>query len=394
MKYRLLTALLTVCALTATHEAAADFTGSRATPRQVQLVGSGANTISVTWQVTATADHRSGASSAGGDIIDPSSGEILLRVNRALNAAGAGPFMIRETLTLDAGIVRGWIERGTTTVILQRTFIDAAGSSTSASVVLVLNRSKLLVARRTTQGSFSVQTLRLEFDSGNNTEIVTVDESMRASLTVSYSGKGMLRGRWQIAEPGSSEGAPLYRTLSLVNTNLTTSQRSTLRSPALPTGRSGKYLLRFCVTNGFDIDPGDDPLCPNQDLTAMATYLVQGVDASSVEKIEGLSPNRQSVTGTSNFSWRPLSEARVYQLQIFALGPADGDLPSSRIDSANVEPQFITGMLLKAANTNTLLSESVLSKLQAGQRYLWRVTAHDESGRMIGQSAESSFVFE
>ena len=84
---------------------------------------------------------------------------------------------------------------------------------------------------------------------GNNTEIVSTDEALRALLTVQYTGTGVLHGRWQIAEPESSEGVPFYRTLALVNTNLQTSQRSTLRSPALPSTRPGKYLLRVLVRN-------------------------------------------------------------------------------------------------------------------------------------------------
>jgi hypothetical protein len=50
-------------------------------------------------------------------------------------------------------------------------------------------------------------------------------------------------------------------------------------------------------------------------------------------------------------------------------------------------------MLLDSATSETALSELVRSKLQDGQRYLWRVSAHDETGRMIGRSSEASFVY-
>ena len=92
--------------------------------------------------------------------------------------------------------------------------------------------------------------------------------------------------------------------------------------------------------------------------------------------------------------WQPLAGAHVYQLQIFALGAPDGSLPSSRQEQDSVQPRFVGGMLLKSGTTSTPLSASALDKLESGRRYLWRVTAHDDSGRMIGKSEESSFVYE
>lgn len=394
MKHRLLITLTIISALVIARDAAANLTGARATPRQVQISANSARSISINWQVSATLDHTVGALSADAFIIDPATGATLMTVNRTFNAVGAGPFTFRELITLDPDIVRSWIDRGSNRVVLQRTFADPAGSSTTATVILTLNRSKLQAARRGTQDAFAVQALRLEFDTGNNTKIATTDESLRAALTVSYGGTGLLKGRWQIAEPGSSEGLPLFRTLAIVNTNLHTSQRSTLRSPPLPTGRAGKYLLRFCVTNRIDTDAGGDSQCPNPSLVATASYQVQGSPDGDIHRIGGLSPDRQAVSQRTPFSWQPVPDARIYQLQIFALGSAGGELASSRVDGDPVAPEFVGGMLLKSETTNTQLSDSARSKLVSGHRYLWRVTAHDESGRMIGKSAESSFIYD
>lgn len=395
MNNRVLALILTVITAGVAHDAAADFTGARATPRQVQLMGTGNNVLSITWQITTTPEHRSGAISVSGDIIDPLSRTPLLRVDQTLNAAGAGPFSIRELLTLDADTVSGWIEQGISRAVLQRTFTDAAGNTASASITLSLQRSRLLAARDTSQGGLAVQSLRIEFDSGNNTGVVNSGESLPALLTVTYSGTGTLRGRWQIAEPGSSEGAvPMFRTLSLVNVNLATSQRTTLRSPALPTGRSGRYLLRFCAADDPARGSADDPFCPDPDLVTAATYVVQGATNTALQAIELIGPNRQGVDPATLFSWRRLDGARVYQLQIFATGPAGGQLPSSRLDSAAIEPEFVAGMLLKAGTSATTLSESTLDRLTPGHEYLWRINAHDESGRLIGKSAESTFVFQ
>lgn len=394
MNHRLLTTLVALGAIFIAHDALAAFTGARATPRQVQISANSASTLSINWQVLTTTDHTLGAFSPDALIIDPATGATLSTIPRTFNVVGAGPFSFREVITLDPDLVRTWIDRGSMRVVLQRTFGDAAGNSTNATVILTLNRSKLQAARRGAQDVFTVNALRLEFDTGNNTKVATSDESLRAALTVSYNGTGLLQGRWQIAEPGSSEGLPLYRTLAIVNTNLRASQRSTLRSPALPTGRPGKYLLRFCVTNRIDNEPSGDTRCPNPTLVADGSYQVQGSIDGDIRRITGASPDRQAISAQTPFSWEPLPGARIYQLQIFALSASDVELLSSRDDGDPVIPEFVGGMLLKAETTSTPLSESARSKLVPGHRYLWRITAHDESGRMIGKSAESSFVYE
>ncbi len=374
--------------------ALAQLTGASATPPRSKLVGSANNIVNVTWRVSTAPAHRSGVVSAFGNFVNPTTGEILQRVDTLFDASGAGPYVLRETRPIPADLVRTWINRGITRVVYERSFNDpATGSSTSASVVLSLSSSSLRALRDGAPSELVVASLRLEFDSGNNAAIVNLDDDLRATLTVQYTGTGILRGRWQIAEPESSEGIPLYRTLEIVNRNLVSNQRSTLRSPKLPVGRGGRYLLRFCVTNQVSDLPSGDAQCPNAALVADGIYNVQGAEHLAVAPIMGISPNRQNAGAGTPFSWRSLAGTKVYQLQVFSLAPADASLPASRVESDGVEPRFITGMLLNGETTAAPLSELAQSKLVPGQRYLWRITAHDESGRLIGQSAEASFVY-
>lgn len=382
-----------LAAVLAGGDALADLTGARATPRQIRVNATSDNIVSVTWRVSTTADHRAGVSSPAGVLIDTSTREVLQTSNTTFDAAGAGPYSFRETLVLDAAAVSAWIERGVKQVLLQRSFGDPVGNAVTGSVVVRLDRSSLQAAREAAPAALSVTSLRLEFGSGNNTAVTGIDESLRATLTVQYTGTGILRGRWQVAEPESPDAALVFRTLALVNTNLQTSQRSTLRSPLLPTRRNGRYVLRFCATNQDAAGLSADALCPNPELVTAATYHVQGQDEESITPVRGLSPDRQSADGTTVFSWRVLPGAHIYQLQVFEIAPAAADLPASRAGSDSVEPKFVTGMLLDAASTETVLSELVRSKLEEGHRYLWRVTAHDEAGRMIGRSKEASFVY-
>ena len=393
MRNGLLAIVIALLALMATGDAAAALSGARATPGQARLVGNRTNIVSINWQIATTADHTTGAFSDIGTIVDPVAGTVLLTINNVLNVGGAGPFSIRETLRLDAATVQRWISQGVTRAVYTRTFIDAAGSNVSASVVFRLSASGLAATRDAAPANLNVTSLRLEFESGNNTALKEVDEQLRATLSVLYTGNGVLRGRWQLAEPESSDGLPVYRTLALVNKNLMSSQRSTLHSPRLPTSRAGKYLLRFCVLIDSVPDLIADAQCPSIELVATGTYQVQGKQQDSVALIRGLSPNRQNTSSGSVFSWSSLSKAHIYQLQVFELAPVAANLPASRVESDSVEPQFVTGMLLDGETHRSVLSELVQSKLQKGRRYLWRVTAHDETGRMIGRSSEASFTY-
>ena len=386
-------AVILIAILGLVSDAFANLTNVRATPRQAQVTGSSDNLIRITWRVATSADHTGGVTSPVALIVDAGTGQVLSTVNTTFDAGGPGPFTFRETLQIDAETARTWAARGVTQLLLTRSFTEATGSVVDGRVVLRLSSSRLQATRDDAPAALAINSLRLEFDSGNNTAVTGLEESLRAQLTVQYSGTGMLRGRWQIAGPDSPDGAPVYRTIALVNRNLATSQRSVLHSPQLPAGRSGRYLVRFCVLDQDLNDIDADAQCPNARLTANATYHVQGRDSRALSEIRGLMPNRASVDASTVFSWDSLTRAHIYQLQVFALAPAEAGLPASRTETDSVEPKFVTGMLLDSATSQTALSELVRSKLEGGRRYLWRVTAHDETGRMIGRSSEASFLY-
>ncbi len=407
------TMLLGCAVFTAAGPAFAELTGARATPRQAHLAAGGDNTVSVTWQVSTTPEHRSGAFSAARQLTDPASGTLLGLSRAMLTATGGGPLLLRETISLDEATVQAWRDQGLRRVVLERTFVDPTSrGSASATVILSLGRSRLQSTRDAAPAELTINSLRLELESGNNAAVATMGEPLRASLIVHYSGSGMLHGRWQIAEPESSGGVPLFRTIALVNTRLAANQQRILPSPPLPTARNGAHLVRFCVTsrdvlgaiaepelpvdvlgdplNDLVSEPLGDPQCPDAELTVLAAYHVQSAAGDGVRVIGDISPNRQVVSETSAFSWRPLPQAAVYQLQIFEPGRPRQPDPSGEAS----EPTFVAGMLVDAATSSTPLSELTRSKLRAGRAYSWRVTAHDERGRIVGSSAEARFRYQ
>ncbi len=365
-------------------------------PQRNQLLADRDNLFTASWQVVAGQGHANGVVSNSARLVNPRNGATLATVGGTLVASGGGPFMFTEEVQLDAGLVAGLLDKGMRLVALRRSFVDPiGGGAVEASMSLQLSRSGLSMTRDALTGSLSVQDLRLEFSNGNDIDLVEMNEPLQVKLILSHSGTGLLEGRWQVAEPGSSDSLPLYRTLALVRRNITTTQRSILKSPVLPTSRAGRYRVRFCVTNR-DMDRDGSSAtgqCPIENLVIDAAYQVQGGESMGVTTIRTLSPNREHIYTDTAFSWQAVTGAKVYQMQVFALVPGSGSLPSAEEQAETVEPRFIVGMVLPAETTRTPLSELIRSKLRPNQRYLWRITAHDETGRLLGISADASFIF-
>lgn len=380
--------------------AVADISGASVTPNQRQLTWGTANSVPLTWQVTTTRFHRAGATSSAASLINPDSGAVIGTVGIPLTAPGGGPFTFNETVSISAARIGGWQRQGISSVLLQRVFDDPGSSATAVAAVTLLvpdpGRSSLTAARDATGGELSVRGLRLEFETGNNTALVNANAKLKARLTVLHSGTGLLEGRWLLAEPGSTEGEPVFRTLALTRSNLTAGQQNQLSSPDLPTQRVGKYLLRFCVTDstaGVQTMNTQSPQCPLENLIVEALYQVQGSGVEAIGNIRGLSPDQQRAGADTAFRWQAVPEATIYQLHVFVLDAA-WDLPALGGDSKTAKPEFVVGMVLPKGTEETSLSELVRSKLQSGRRYLWRITAHDDLGRLVATSSEYSFTYQ
>lgn len=357
-------------------------------PAQRLLLASQENTIAVSWQLVATTGYSDGALSNSAQIINPATGGTLLTVGGTLSQGGGGPFLFSEFVRIPAASVRAWQSAGIRRLLLVRTFSDlSGGGQVRAQQVLTLASSGLRASRENQDGELLVQRLSLSFSDNQRIKVVPPGENVLAKVLLAYSGNGLLEGRWQVAEPGSTEGKPVYRTLLLVRSYLRDAQQSTLNSPPLPTDKAGKYRVRFCVTN-HELVPPDalllDAGCPLDTLTVETVYEVLGAEQPERRPLMISEPREGEVTDTSLFNWQPVAGAVVYQLQLFVADGPRGE------DSAVLgeSPSFVAGMLLPASVNRSTLSPLLRSKLQAGQYYLWRVTAHDQAGSMIGRSQE------
>ena len=358
----------------------------RIQPAQRQLLASQNASLQLAWQVVASDGYGAGVSSTQAQVIDPASGSVLASLGGRIGATGGGPFLLREELALPAATVQGWYDRGLRRLILQREFVGGS-SRLRGQITLNLASSGLRASRENQDGELLVQRLSLSFSDNQRIKVVPPGENVLAKVLLAYSGNGLLEGRWQVAEPGSTEGKPVYRTLLLVRSYLRDAQQSTLNSPPLPTDKAGKYRVRFCVTN-HELVPPDalllDAGCPLDTLTVETVYEVLGAEQPERRPLMISEPREGEVTDASLFNWQPVAGAVVYQLQLFVADGPGGE------DSAVLgeSPSFVAGMLLPASVNRSTLSPLLRSKLQAGQYYLWRVTAHDQAGSMIGRSQE------
>lgn len=381
----LATGLLLACS-----SALADVTSVAGTVAPGTVSPAQAGSVSIRWQAVVTPNAVGGpetVSSSSGHILAPD-GTPLIRLATVFNRTGVGTFTFNESALIPAATVQSWRAAGYNLVTIQRVFSatngpDAIGITTLALADATGAATSPLLDARTPTANLVIRNLELRFrDTLAPIAVVTPDSDLKAELRVYHSGTGTFEGEWQVAEPGSTEGQPIYRPLQRVRQLLTGQQLSVLTSPALPTRVAGKYLLRFCAIDAAAVTASArEALCTVPETTAQTVYQVLADEQNAVKALQVLSPRTAAVTPASRFEWAPVPGTVVYQLQVFS------------VDDGMVTPAFVTGMLLPSNQVQTALSAIMTQHLKNGGRYLWRISALDQSGRVIGRSSENSFTF-
>lgn len=278
-----------------------------------------------------------------------------------------------------------WLNAGVKGIVIRRTFV--AGNNTVTADISLRLSSSSLSGMRNAAAELDVQRMQILLDEQNRSgdsssaKVVDVDAPLQAQLKVNYAGSGTLEGKWQVAEPGSTEGKPLYRTLAIVRQPLLRSQESQVQGPVLPTHRQGKYLVRFCVSSADqnDILAGGDSACPDPQFTVQAAYQVLE-RADQVGEMSIHSPQQQAVDKDTPFVWQAVPQAVLYKLDIFEL---QGN-----------EQWFITGAFLPSDKMQTTLTQLMQHKLSAGATYRWQVTAVNAEGQLLAKSQQAVFTYQ
>lgn len=366
--------LFAVLALAVASPSWAVLTQATSQPSRTTInVTQGGQPFIINWVVTTTPIHPDGAVSAAGTFVNAATGAVIAPpVATPIGVpTGTGPLNFPETVTISTAQLQAWRAQGIRVVGYRRTFTAVASPPVTGQWLIQLRGSGLEGSREAIGGELTVQRLDLEFPGGKRIAVVERGEALDAQVTVAYSGSGLLRGRWEVSGPGA-DGSEFFRGLGLVRENLAGGRATTIKAPALPTHATGRYLLRFCV-EGEGVD---------QCASAAVESAYQVVAGSGGAALRGVTPANQSVSAATTFRWPAADGTVTYQLQIFR-PQLDGQ----------AEPKFVSGILLPGDESETVLSPLVLSRLSAGEAYLWRVTAHDADGNLLASSELTRFVF-
>lgn len=390
---RLIGIFVLVCLLLAQAPSWAQLAGASVSPGTANLPQNRAATLTLNWVVTAAVGTRVGTpvvtQSPALLVTSPGGGITLLQIPRPLQRtlAPGTSASITETVQLSRSQVQALLRARDPSgnvyshFELRRIFSDV-NNSVAAAVGLYPTGGG-------GQGLLDIARLALYFDDMSTLRLVAQDEVLHALLEVQFTGAGQLRGVWEIADPASTMGEPVYRPLRTVHQTLVGNQALKLESPPLPTGRDGMYLLRFTLT---EPQTGFESLFIRYAVSAR-----QGAQQPP-EKVRLQSPaDGARIDEDTEFGWSAQAGASAYQLEIHArpARTAADDLPelggTQPVPAPRVEGPPLTGMLVTGEQSSTRLSQPVWQHLQPGRGYWWRIRVIGTDGSVTGESPLAEF---
>jgi hypothetical protein len=393
MGWNLIGCLAAALLALSTAPAWANITSVAAVPASANVAVGRSTTVTVTWRVTADSTCGLGlhtVSSPQGVLvttIDGGGRPVVRALSGTYNVVAATAnvstvLSFTETFSVPADVVDYLHRGGAVSMTYRRIFTE-----TYNNTVCDTNSGSMTLNFTGSAGAgFSVDRLSLRFDDDSTVRLLARDSKLAATADVTFAGSGLLAGVWEIADPSSTLGTPVFRPLTLVRQQLAAGGRVTLHSPALPTDRLGLYLLRLRIT---------DPQVPYE--TPMIRYFVMNeadMPRPPAPMNQTAPDDNSSVGPQTEFGWTAIDSAKLYQLEVYpmpAASVADGlpDLgggPALETNAGKISGPPLTGMVVPAERTRTVLSVVTLGHLRSGESYLWRVLALDDQGRVVGAS--------
>ncbi len=195
--------------------------------------------------------------------VETAGGRVLARLDRDLRLRGSAA--AAETLPVSAAVSLAALDLGVADLRIVREFVlvdsappgpanaGPANAVTARAVTARPMTVRRVVARPAVRllltGSIppelSVLRLALRFEDGEVFRLVPRGSSLGALAEITTAGSGPLRATWELADPASTSGAPVFRPLQLVARYLPAGGPTVIESPDLPTERQGLHLLRL-----------------------------------------------------------------------------------------------------------------------------------------------------
>lgn len=362
----------------------ADVTAVTVTPTTRPVSANQPTVLNIVWQVTRDPLGGLTVSSTRGEFAFGSS--ILGVVPTALTrtqAASNTQYVFTETVTVPPHILQRAQKLGLPGLVYVRSFTDGLGDS--VGFVLLAYASPAATG-------FSVHRQALYYDDRAAIKIIDPGERLRATAEITFGGTGLLQGVWEIADPATTAGEPIFRTISSVRQHLA-GETVKLESPLLPTDSTGVYLVRFRIT-----DPAVTFDMP------VIQYFVSARQGSAPRELVVHAPVPGAVLAADTaFSWQRVPNARAYQLLVYAAsrttapyrpdaGAAESPAAPSDLAVAALKRAPVTGVLVPAARTRATLAPATRAHLESGATYVWRVQAIDANGAVIAESPARTIV--
>jgi len=338
----------------------------------------------VTWTVGARPDAgaakslRSRAVPSGG--LDVASGEGVFRTfdGEVLGAVGTdlrltltGPSAsVAENVRTPGGIVTKALQRGQNRFLYTRTFSDGYGTASGDLVIDVSGRIG---------GQFSIDRVSLAFSDGSLVKVLNPDEKEHAVATVTFTGTGTFKGRWEIARPTSTAGRLTFVNKRYITMNLSGASgvlagggghKVEITSPVLETDMSGQYVIRLVIT---DPDVGGETVALAYQVNLPSVGAIP-IGPDAVPEIGILLPRgKPEVTQGTTFAWEGVAGSVAYLLEFY-------DGPKVAMS------RRVSGQVVPDDSTELTLSQVTMENLSPGTNYWWRVVALGPGGGVLGAS--------
>ncbi len=315
-------------------------------PDAVSIDGNGSAIVTLRWTITITGSNsRVAITSPSGTIAAvnapprPAGGMLRRSVS-----TGAAPVTvtITERLRIDRTSARYILEDGSG--YFSRSFTDGAGTPLAGGVEITAG------SRASTT---SLTNFQLAFDDRTQFRLAPRGSALTGFVTVTATGRGVLRGTWELAGPTGG-----FRPIGQERLALSGSRAATFESPQLPTNRPGTYRLRFTVGG-----PGSGSEFPE------ITYVVAPDTGAGALGLNGPAPGT-SLTGATRFSWSSIPGAVRYRIEFLVPGETQ---PIAAADTPS---------------TSARLRPFTLARVRGRGEITWRITAYDASGNPIARSQE------
>ena len=206
--------------------------------------------VRVVWSVTRDNSGTFGlaiTSATGAFRAGDVNGPVLDTVSKALSQAkpasgSTTTFSLDETVLVPTSVIFQAQKTGAPRIAYVRSFVDcpSCASATGAITLPITSASA---------AGFSISRVQLRYEDGSPLLLVSRNTKLAVFADINFNGTGLLEANWELAGPATTAGEPIFRTLKTVKRYLLDGTSPvTLKSPSVPTGDAGLYLVTLRVS--------------------------------------------------------------------------------------------------------------------------------------------------